>query len=160
MHNERPGISHTAGRPQQRSRRWLLQTAFAGLLAPAAAGAADAGESEALAMRAVIEAQLQAFAVSDAERAFAYASTAIRAQFGDAGTFMAMVQTTYPMLIRPAALAFFQPRPIDDTVWQTVQLRDRAGRLWRATYQLQKQPNSGWRINGCAVVPDTGKSTT
>ena len=111
-------------------------------------------------MRTVIEAQLRAFASNDAERAFSYASAAIRSQFGDAAAFMAMVQTAYPMLIRPAAVSFFQPQPTDGTVWQSVQVRDRAGRLWRATYQLQQQANTGWRINGCAVVADSAKSST
>ena len=36
------------------------------------------------AQRLVIDAQLEAFANDDAERAFSYASTAIRTQFGDA----------------------------------------------------------------------------
>jgi Domain of unknown function (DUF4864) len=160
MHDERPGNSHTAGRLRQRSRRWLLQTALAALLAPGAASAAGADEADARALRAVIEAQLQAFAASDAERAFAFASPSIRAQFGDAATFMAMVQSAYPMLIRPSAISFFQPMPSDGAVWQRVQVRDRAGRLWLATYQLQREASEAWRINGCAVVPDTGKSTT
>ena len=160
MRDEGSGISHTAGRLQQRSRRWLLQTALAGLLTPVAANAAGADEADARAMRAIIEAQLQAFAASDAERAFTFASASIRSQFGDAASFMAMVQAAYPMLIRPATVSFFQPEPSNGAVWQRVQVRDRAGRLWLATYQLAREASEAWRINGCAVVPDTGKSTT
>lgn len=138
---------------------WLLRGSLAGLLAPMVAGAAGFAEGDGRAVRLVIEAQLKAFAADDAERAFSYASAAIRTQFGDAATFMAMVRATYPMVVQPAAISFFQPRLADGVVWQTVQLRDRAGRLWLATYQLQQQADVGWRINGCAVVADAGKSS-
>jgi hypothetical protein len=43
---------------------------------------------------------------------------------------------------------------------QVVQLRGRDGRAWLATYELQRQPDGRWRINGCAVQADTGKSST
>ena len=146
-------------RARRRARRWLLRVSLAGLLAPVAVGAAALAEGDARAVRLVIEAQFRACASDDAERAFSYASAAIRTQFGDAATFMAMVQSTYPMLVQPAATSFFQPRLTDGAVSQTVQLRDRAGRLWLATYQLQQQADVGWRINGCAVVADAGKSS-
>ena len=138
---------------------WLLRGSLAGLLAPMVAGAAALPEGDGRAVRLVIEAQLKAFATDDAERAFSYASAAIRTQFGDAATFMAMVRAIYPMVVQPAAISFYQPRLADGVVWQTVQLRDRAGRLWLATYQLQQQADVGWRINGCAVVADAGKSS-
>ena len=139
-------------------RRGLLRLSLLALLGPLAAGAAVLAEADARAVRSVIEAQLDAFAADDAERAYSYASAAIRTQFSDAATFMAMVRSGYPMVVRPETVTFFQARSTDGVVLQTVQLRDRAGRLWRATYQLERQPNDGWRINGCTVVPDTGKS--
>ncbi len=139
-------------------RRRLLQSTFAVWLVPAAAGAAVLADRDARAVRSVIEAQLAAFAADDAERAYSYASAAIRTQFADAATFMAMVRSGYPMVVRPESVTFFQPRSADGVVLQTVQLRDRAGRLWRATYQLEQQARDGWRINGCEVVADSGKS--
>jgi hypothetical protein len=134
-----------------------------GLLSPVAGGAAVLPEADARAVRQVVAAQLEAFAADDAERAFSYASTSIRAQFGDAATFMAMVRGGYPMVVRPAAVSFFQAQADDvaeGTVSQPVQLRDRAGRLWRATYLLERQAGAGWRISGCVVVADSAKSLT
>ncbi len=139
-------------------RRRLLQWTLAAGLAPAAASAAVLAERDARAVRSVIEGQLAAFAADNAERAYAYASAAIRTQFADAATFMAMVRAGYPMVVRPESVTFFQPRLAEGVVLQTVQLRDRAGRLWRATYQLEQQAGDGWRINGCEVVADSGKS--
>ena len=143
------------------TRRRFGYLAMFGLLAPVAASAALLAEPDASAVRKVVEAQLEAFAADDAERAFSYASTGIRAQFGDAATFMAMVRGGYPMVVRPTAVSFFQAQandPAEGTASQTVYLRDRAGRLWRATYLLDRQLRAGWRISGCVVVADGGKS--
>jgi len=130
------------------------------LALPPPASAAPLAERDARAVRAVIEAQLESFTVGNAEGAFSHASAAIRTQFGDAANFMAMVRTAYPMLVQPAATSFFVPEWADGAVLQKVQLRDRAGRSWLATYQLLRQPDATWRINGCAVLPDSGKSST
>jgi hypothetical protein len=136
-----------------------------GLLVPVTAGAAVA-EADVRAVRQVVQAQLDAFAAGDAERAFSFASASIRAQFGDAATFMAMVRSGYPMVVRPATVSFFRPQADDvadrtaTSVRQTVQLRDREGSLWMATYLLERQPGNGWRISGCVVTADSGKSST
>ena len=144
-------------------RRWLGCVALIGLLVPAAAGAAVLAEPDARAVRQVVEAQLEAFAADDAARAFSYASESIQAQFGDANNFMAMVRSGYPMVVRPAAVSFFQAKVelgIQGTVTQPVQLRDREGRLWKATYLLERQTGAGWRISGCVVAADSGNSST
>jgi len=148
-------------------RRWLLAAAglglgglaLGGLAQPAAA--TPLGTADAKAVRAVVEAQLRAMAAGDAERAFSYAGPAIQAQFGDAQRFMAMVAGSYPMVIRPTATVFFQPTlDSDGDVLQMVQLRDSAGKLWRASYLLARQPDGAWRIAGCVVAPDAaGRST-
>jgi len=113
------------------------------------------------AVRTEIEAQLKAFAAGDAEGAYAHASSAIRSQFKDATTFMAMVRTTYPMLIRPASTGFLLPEwGAGGVILQGVQIRDRAGHYWRALYEMQRQSDRRWRINGCAVVEDDDASRT
>ena len=144
-------------------RRWLGCVALIGLLVPAAAGTALLAEPDAQAVRQVVQAQLEAFAADDAARAFSYASASIQAQFGDANNFMAMVRSGYPMVVRPAAVSFFQVQVemgTSPTVTQLVQLRDRGGRLWKATYLLERQTGAGWRIGGCVVATDSGKSST
>ena len=114
-------------------------------------------------VRQVVEAQLKAFAQDDAGRAYSYASPEIQAQFGDANSFMAMVRSGYPMVMRPAAVSFFLPQVEERTpesVKQLVRLRDHAGRLWIAAYLLQRQAGAGWRISGCVVAPDSDRSST
>ena len=137
-----------------------------GLSLTTAARAAVLPESDARAVRQVVQAQLDALAAGDAERAFSYAAAAIQAQFGSAANFMAMVRSGYPMVVRPDAVTFFQAQADDAadgttvTVRQNVQLRDRDGRLWMATYLLERQAGAGWRIGGCVVVADNGRSST
>ncbi len=145
------------------TRRRLGRVALLALLVPVGGGAAPLAESDARAVRQVIEAQLEAFAADDGARAFSYASASIQAQFGDANNFMAMVRRGYPMVIRPAAVSFFQPQRdvgTPETVTQLVQLRDREGRLWNATYLLEQVTGAGWRISACVVAADSGKSST
>jgi hypothetical protein len=162
MTESRSGLGHVT----QWVRRCLWCVAMLGLLSPAVAGAPVLAAADARAVRQVVEAQLDAFAADDAERAFSYASASIRAQFGDAASFIAMVRGGYPMVVRPAAVSFFQAQADDGakgakaTVRQTVQLRDREGRLWLATYLLERQAGVGWRISGCVVAADSGKSST
>lgn len=146
--------------PRARRRRALLrQGAAAALLGWTGSHAQALSAADARAVRAVVDAQLAAFAAGDAERAFSYASAGIRAQFGNAATFMAMVQGSYPMVVRPAAVSYFQPQASDRAVLQRVQMRDGDGRSWLATYRLARH-QADWRIEGCVVVPDTGSTST
>jgi Domain of unknown function (DUF4864) len=144
------------------SRRMLCGASMMCLLWPPAASAAPLADQDARAVRQVIEAQLEAFAAGDADRAYSYASPEIRAQFGDAKRFIAMVRSGYPMIIRPAAVSFFLPQ-LDEgppqEVKQLVRFRDPEGRFWIATYLLQRQADAGWLIGGCMVVADSGNSS-
>lgn len=116
--------------------------------------AAAPSAEQARAMQAVVQAQLEAFKAGDAQRAYSLASPAIQQQFGDAQGFFSMVRSAYPMLIAPSSLAWRLPEPAPGGAVQPVQLRDRQGRAWLATYQLQAQADGSWRISGCIVVPD------
>lgn len=133
------------------------------LARPPTARAAALAEMDARAIRRTVEAQLEAFAAGDAAGAYAFASAEIQAQFGDADTFMAMVRRGYPMVIRPAAVSFYLPQPLPGappSARQRVRLRDPEGRLWLATYLVQREAGGAWRINGCVVAADDEKSST
>ncbi len=142
-------------------RRQLLVAGLALAAVGLPAAAAPLVQADAQAVRRVVEAQLRAMADGDAERAFSYAAPGIRAQFGDAQRFMAMVAGSYPMVVRPVATVFFQPTlDADGDVLQVVQLRDVAGKFWRASYLLVRQPDKQWRIAGCVVAPESAGNST
>jgi hypothetical protein len=122
------------------------------ILAPAGAVAqAPVAPSDAQAIRAVIEAQLDAFRKDDAARAFSLATPGIRETFGSAERFMEMVRGSYAAVYRPANVTFEAPAGIDGLVVQPVRLTDAQGRVWIALYPMQRQPDGSWRTNGCQL---------
>lgn len=116
--------------------------------------------AETEALRATVQAQLDALAAGDAARAYGLASAAIQRQFGDAARFIAMVQSAYPMLLKPARVAYLLPERSARAVVQPVHVHDRAGQVWLATYQMEAQPGGGWRIAGCVVVASPRRVST
>lgn len=140
-------------------RRWLCTVLFLtisfGFVAPAAA--AEVTAAEARQIRAVIEAQLKALSADDAPAAFALAAPNIRAMFGTPDRFIDMVRNGYPVVYRPASVAFLEPQRIAGRVVQAVHLTDAEGTLWLAVYQLERQADKRWRISGCEVGPGQGR---
>jgi hypothetical protein len=128
-------------------------------LAMARAQAEPVAAADAKAVRAVVEAQLAAFAADDAKRAFSYAAPSIRQMFQTPDRFMEMVRTGYPVVYRAASVIFLGPQWIEGQLIQGVQLTDADGSLWLATYRLERQPDSSWRISGCDVQPSSGRMT-
>lgn len=135
----------------------LFLLVFTGAAFATPARAAEVSAAQAKQMQAVIQAQLDAFAADDAKRAFSFAAQKVRDVFGTPDRFIAMVRTGYPVVYRPAAVAFFKPQLLDGAFIQRVQLTDDDGGVWLATYQLQRQRDRSWRIAGCEVVPSEGR---
>jgi len=114
--------------------------------APAVSGA------EAKAVQQVIRAQLDAFAADDAAKAYSYASPSIRSVFPSADIFMHMVRNGYPVVYRPASVAFLKPEKDGDEILQPVRMTDEEGRVWIALYTMQRQASGAWLTNGCRLA--------
>jgi Domain of unknown function (DUF4864) len=113
-------------------------------------------------VRGVVQAQLAAFAVDDAEKAFSFAAPNIRKSFASASHFMAMVRGNYAVVYRPASVAFLKLESLgadnkSAEVVQRVQMTDANDVPWLAVYSLQRQKNKLWRITGCIVTSNTGR---
>ncbi len=134
----------------------VLLLAFASLLAAAQQAVPP---EDARAVRAVIEAQLDAFRKDDAARAFSLATPGIRETFGSAENFMAMVKGSYAVVYRPRSVAFEAPLIVDGELVQPVRLTDAEGRAWIAIYPMQRQPDGSWRTNGCQLARTAGTAT-
>lgn len=137
--------------------KWVLLCCLS-LTTAAPALAAPLTEQDTHAAQQVIKAQLAAFAADDAERAFSYATDAIRAQFGTAEQFVRMVRGAYPVVYRPGGVIFLKPEAADDELVQPVHMTDPSGATWLAVYQLLRQADKSWRIGGCVLVPHAGKT--
>lgn len=107
---------------------------------------------EITAIRQTVQSQLDAFANDDAERAFALASRSIRRRFGSAQQFIALVRNDYPVVYRPASVEFYEADQIAGKVYLPVQLSDRLGQYWLAMYEVQRQPDGSWLINGSKLT--------
>lgn len=128
----------------------------------AAAPRADLTQAEEAEVRAVVQAQLDAFAKDDADAAFSYAAPMIRQMMGTPQNFLAMVRSGYAVVHRPASVMFLKARWLEgDTgeVVQAVQMTDAKGAAWLAIYRMQRQDDKTWRIGGCVLLANEGKAT-
>jgi len=150
--------------PQVVSRRGaLLATALALALCvwPSAASAQQPKlrASDWKAMQAVITAQRAAFLAGDGDRAFGYATPAIRAQFGDPATFLEIVRSGYAPLLTARYVEFLQSAVIDGAIVMPLRLIDADNTVRVALYIMEGQPGGSWRIAGCRIAPSTTLAT-
>ena len=136
---------------------WALPAAMLALqtLTPLHAEALSAKDEKAV--QTVVQGQLAAFAKDDADKAFSYAAPELRKNIGTSSAFMAMVKSSYPVVYRPASVAFLKSETSGDDVIQRVQMLDASGASWLAVYSLQRQKDKTWRISGCALVENKGR---
>ena len=109
------------------------------------------------AVQAVVQSQLAAFATDDASKAFSYATPELRKAIGSPAAFMAMVKNSYPVVYRPASVAFLKAEGSGDDIVQKVQMLDASGTSYLAVYSLKRQKDKTWRISGCTVVENKGR---
>lgn len=107
------------------------------------------------AIQQVIAAQRAAILAGEAEKAFSYASPGIQQQFGDAASFLAMVDAAYAELESARYVEFLEGAAIDGIVVQPLRLIDADNTVRVALYTMEKQPNGEWRISGCRIAPST-----
>ncbi|MBL8482404.1 MAG: DUF4864 domain-containing protein [Rhodocyclaceae bacterium] len=130
--------------------RLLLLAAL--LLCGAGASAGNAlGGGEERDIRAVVEAQLAAFAADDGARAFSFASPSLQARFRTPERFLDMVRSAYKVVYRPASTIFLPVIVEGEVVLQRVLMTDSAGDPWLALYEMERQTDGSWRIAACTI---------
>ncbi|MGB3814061.1 MAG: DUF4864 domain-containing protein [Shinella sp.] len=100
----------------------------------------------------VIQSQIAAFLNGDAKAAYSFASPAIRGKFPTEDAFFDMVRKGYAPVYRPGNFAFGRSRVEGDMVVQEVLISGPDGKDWTALYQLLKQPDGSYKINGVHMV--------
>jgi len=115
-----------------------------------ALGLPHASSAQEADIRAVIEAQIEAFEADDFDTAFTFASPTIQRMFGTPERFGAMVKGGYPMVWRPGDLRFLALEERGGLLFQDVMVRDAEGALHILEYQMQ-QGDAGWKINGVNI---------
>ena len=128
---------------------------LAAVPAPETGAATALPDDDWKAIKAMISEQLDALKAGDGGKAFAYASPGIRQQFGNAGTFLDMVRTSYGALIAARYSEFLEGAVIDGRVIQPLRLIGPDNSVLVALYTMERQPAGGWKIAGCVLAPST-----
>lgn len=105
--------------------------------------------------RSIIRNQISAFLNDDADAAYSFASPAIRGKFPDKTVFFDMVRRGYQPVYRPGNFAFGRSKVLGDEVIQEVLISAPDGKDWTAVYQLTKQPDGSYKINGVMMLQST-----
>lgn len=113
----------------------------------ALSGSAMAEESAA----AVIQQQMDAFVARDVDRAFEYASQAIRNIFRTPQNFGQMVQQGYPMVWDPEQVTMGDQRELGERIEQRVIITDQSGAVHELLYEMIPA-GEGWLINGVQIL--------
>ena len=121
------------------------------VLAFSAVGPAEAQTSDAdqAAIRQVIQSQIAAFQKDDGPAAYGYASPTIQQKFINPEVFLEMVKTGYPAVYHPREIEFRDLKMENGRLLQEVYVVGPDGKPVLAVYEMQRQPDGGWRINGC-----------
>ena len=110
-------------------------------------------------IRAAIEQQITAFRLGEDEKAFSYASPGIQEKFRDSRRFSLMVKRHYPVVYNSRETEFLQLQYIGNMWVQKIIFTDFEGDIYLAHYPMERQPDGQWRIDGCILTMQEGKST-
>lgn len=114
---------------------------------------------ERAALIAVIKAQLDAFRRDDGATAYAQASPLAQRRFPSVDVFMRMVRRGYKPLYRSRETSFGRTARAGTSAIQEVRLTGPDDRRYQVLYQMAKQPDGSWKIDGVLVRPEAGRRT-
>jgi hypothetical protein len=132
----------------------LMAFALAGVPARADDVPSGVPGADRQAIQGVIAGQMRAFRADDANAAFAAASPGIQSMFGDAGRFLEMVRSAYPMVYRPRETTFGALVEMDGHPVQKVHVVGPDGHPALALYYMEREGDGSWRIDGCQLTED------
>ncbi len=128
---------------------FIAASLFCIALAPAAYA-----EDPARTAQNLIEQQIEAFLHDDAATAYSFAAPGIKALFPDKDSFFSMVKKSYQPVYHPGNYAFGKSRAIGGgaVVYQEVLITGTDGKDWTAIYQITRQPDGSYKINGVQIL--------
>ncbi|MEN3290937.1 MAG: hypothetical protein V7642_190 [Burkholderiales bacterium] len=143
-------------------RVFAIATLLIGLAAPwRSFGAEPISEitvEDAVAIRAVVQSQIEALAADDATSAFELTTPTKRMQIGSADNFLRMIKEQYTPIYRPQLALFSRPQVIDGNAIQVVRLTDDDRHVWVAIFWMQQEEDRDWKIDGCQLLETTSLS--
>jgi len=110
-------------------------------------------EKDKVAIRIVIQGQIEAFRSGDGERAFSYASPGVKEQFETPKQFFETVKSAYDSVLIPRSMVFEDLKEVMGVITQPVLFLASDGDTVIASYIMEKQDNGDWKISGCYLAP-------
>jgi hypothetical protein len=110
---------------------------------------AQTSDADRAAIRQVIQSQIAAFQKDDGPTAYGYASPTIQEKFINPEVFLEMVKTGYPAVYHHRKVEFRDLKVENGRLLQEVYVVGPDGKPALAIYEMQRQPDGSWRINGC-----------
>lgn len=119
-----------------------------------AEGTPAADQSE---FQRIITAQIEAFRADDGMTAYSHAAPIIKQAFPSPETFMGMVKKGYMPVYRPQSFRFREAKAEDaGQPRQRLTVVGPDGQTYEAVYTFERQPDGGWKINGCYLNKTPG----
>ena len=132
----------------------FTQLLLAGFIAFSGTAFAD-NEARDAAITAVVSDQIDAFSKDDSERAFSHASPMIKASIRNHERFLMMVKRSYGMIYRPSSHEMQEVKEMHGKVYQVVLFVDQDRSRFKIFYEMQKQNDGSWKINGVTPFKST-----
>lgn len=108
----------------------------------------------------VIRNQLAAFQRDDGKTAFSFASPDVQDQFGTPEAYLAKIAAAYKAVYRPKSVTFLNLAYSRGRLVQRVLLVGPDGNPVMALFPMVRMDDGSWRVDGCVLVPATGKSAS
>ena len=108
-----------------------------------------------ISIRDVIRQQIEAFKRNENSAAFDLATPEIQDQFRTSDIFFQMVIKNYAVILTHETWNFGNLTKIRNEEYiQTVNFYEKDGRVRKALYVMEQQPEGNWRIGGCKLILD------
>ena len=120
---------------------------------PLSAKEAKISDNDKLAIRIVIQHQIEAFRTGDHDLAYSYASSGVKQQFDTSTDFFNTLKSAYNSVLIPRSMVFEDLKEVMGIVTQPVLFFAADGDTIIASYIMEKEESGDWKISGCYLAP-------
>jgi hypothetical protein len=106
----------------------------------------------AAAIEAVVRAQIEALEDGNANLAFALTTPAVRRELGSPENLLRLIEEEYDPLYRHLRAIYLAAESDEGEVTQTVRITDQNNHVWLVIYEMERQPDGSWRIDGWELL--------
>lgn len=122
---------------------------------PAAAQVVDLSPADVTEIQGAVQSQIEALANDDADSAFELTTAETKSRLGTPERFLALIKEQYDPVYRNRLVMMATPKMVAGSVYQLVRLTALDSQVWLAIYQMDKDPDGSWKIDGCELIETT-----